>query len=268
MAHGLHCVWVMRFQALRLGSRLALFGAGVGIAYWQLQGRFVRHARYRTLVRRGAFELRQYEPLVRAETAIIASDWTDAMQTGFQRLAHYVFGGNHAQRRIAMTAPVTQSASRVPIAVPATHATGLGLLAASLDEREPPATPPGAVAAATHVARHTTELAYVDTAEEHAGSVPSWIMSFTMPSGSTLASLPIPDDARVRLRPLPERRIAALRFSGRYTPLTVGDKARELSRLVERAGLRPRGVVEFAGYDPPSTLPFLRRNEVWVEVAA
>jgi hypothetical protein len=246
----------MRSVARRLGSGLALFGVGLGVAYWQLQGRFAQHARYRVLHRDGHFEIRSYSPAVRAETAIVATDWADAMETGFERLAHYIFGGNHDHVRLAMTAPVTQSAERVSIAVPATHATALELVTAQLphlDEHRGPATPPGA--------ETSLEL-------EHAGSVPSWILSFTMPAGSRLGTLPIPDDARVRLRPVPERRLAVLRFSGRYTPLKIGDKARELSRLVKLAGLTPRGVIEFAGYDPPSTLPFLRRNEVWVELAA
>ena len=32
-------------------------------------------------------------------------------------------------------------------------------------------------------------------------------------------------------------------------------------------GLKPAGLTGFAGYDAPSTLPFLRRNEAWVELA-
>jgi len=258
-------------RTLRLGGRLALFGAGLGIAYWQLQGRFNPQAHYAVEHRKGGFEIRRYEASIRAETAIVATDWSEALHTGFERLAHYISGGNRRDQRIAMTGPVTQSAERVAVFTPVTHhlphagtpPSGLsnGLAHGALDEHRPPATAPGAAETALGATNEPT-----DELEEHAGSVPSWIMSFAMPADHTLSMLPIPRDPRVRLRPLPERRIATLRFTGRYTPLRIGDKARELVRRVQAEGLVPRGPVEFAGYDPPTTLPFLRRNEVWVEL--
>jgi hypothetical protein len=48
----------------------------------------------------------------------------------------------------------------------------------------------------------------------------------------------------------------------------VAEKSQALLEAVERAGLRTRGEPEFAGYDPPTTLPFLRRNEVWIELGS
>ena len=36
---------------------------------------------------------------------------------------------------------------------------------------------------------------------------------------------------------------------------------------LEQAGLTPAGAPLFAGYDAPSTLPFLRRLEIWVPIA-
>ena len=37
--------------------------------------------------------------------------------------------------------------------------------------------------------------------------------------------------------------------------------------VIDEAGLEPVGPIVFAGYDPPSTLPLLRLNELWVELA-
>lgn len=91
-------------------------------------------------------------------------------------------------------------------------------------------------------------------------------IAFTMPKGRTPASLPQPDDTRVRLRECSPSRVAVLRFRGRYTAARVASAREELMALVQERGLTPIGEPQFAGYDPPSTLPFLRRNEMWVEV--
>ncbi len=93
-----------------------------------------------------------------------------------------------------------------------------------------------------------------------------WLVSFTMPKGRTLDTLPTPSDMEVHLSAKPARRVAALRFAGRYTSERVTQKARELREIARGLGLDAEGDVEFAGYDPPWTLPFLRRNEVWLEL--
>lgn len=92
-------------------------------------------------------------------------------------------------------------------------------------------------------------------------------MSFVMPPGRTVESLPLPNDSAVELAEMPERRVAVLRFSGRYHGVEVERHERELMKQVKAAGLQALGAPMFAGFDAPSTLPFLRRNEVWVEVA-
>jgi hypothetical protein len=92
-------------------------------------------------------------------------------------------------------------------------------------------------------------------------------MSFVMPNGRALASLPTPNDSAVELGEVPERRVAVLKFRGRYRGTEVERHERELMDLVKAAGLVATSAPMFAGFDPPTTLPFLRRNEVWVEVA-
>ena len=87
-----------------------------------------------------------------------------------------------------------------------------------------------------------------------------------MPSGRTLADLPDPA-GDVTLREVPERRIAALRFSGRWTDANFETHAADLMAWIEAQGLTPPGPVEFAYYNDPFTPWFLRRNEVLVEVA-
>ena len=58
----------------------------------------------------GDVEIRQYGPRIAAETTV-DGDKQRALSTGFRRLAGYIFGGNHRDAQIAMTAPVVQQPS-------------------------------------------------------------------------------------------------------------------------------------------------------------
>ncbi|MBX3233330.1 MAG: heme-binding protein [Labilithrix sp.] len=79
--------------------------------------------------------------------------------------------------------------------------------------------------------------------------------------------VPAPTDARVALANVPARRVAVLRFTGRYTAENLAAHKQALARALARRGLEPKGEAMFAGYDPPSTIPLLRRTELWVELA-
>jgi hypothetical protein len=95
----------------------------------------------------------------------------------------------------------------------------------------------------------------------------TWTVSFTMPAGETLATLPRPDDPRVVLRELPPVEVAVVRFSGRWTDANMQARAESLRAWTQSRGLRAVGEPEVNRYDPPFKPWFLRRNEVWVEVA-
>ncbi|HME47658.1 heme-binding protein [Mycobacterium sp.] len=63
--------------------------------------------RYSVEDRFSGVEIRHYGPRIAAETTVLADD-AAARNTGFRRLAGYIFGGNHRRAQIAMTAPVAQ----------------------------------------------------------------------------------------------------------------------------------------------------------------
>jgi hypothetical protein len=69
-------------------------------------------------------EIRRYGPRIAAETSV-ATDEEAARNEGFRRLARYIFGGNSANDKIAMTAPVAQQQSE-KIAMTAPVATQRG----------------------------------------------------------------------------------------------------------------------------------------------
>ncbi len=92
----------------------------------------------------------------------------------------------------------------------------------------------------------------------------AWVVSFTMPAGETLATLPRPIDARVTLRELPAARVVVVRFSGLCGEGSRVEHTRALRAWAEARGLAVTGEPEVNRYNPPWTLWFLRRNEVWL----
>jgi len=91
-------------------------------------------------------------------------------------------------------------------------------------------------------------------------------VSFLMPSKYTMATLPEPLDPSVRLREVPARKVAAIRYSGTWSQKRYEAKKALLEEFIAGKGLRITGQDIFARYDPPFQLWFLRRNEVLFEV--
>lgn len=100
--------------------------------------------------------------------------------------------------------------------------------------------------------------------QQKEGSV--WTVAFIMPSSYTMATLPKPEDADVQLMEVPAQRKVALRFSGFYGDEKLKQKTADLMAYVQTHNLTPVGEVTYAFYNPPWTLPPLRRNEVMVGV--
>jgi len=98
------------------------------------------------------------------------------------------------------------------------------------------------------------------------GGAGEWIVRFTMPSTCTLETLPTPNDARVHLVPIPAARYAVVRFSGLAQPADVERRTATLRAFMERQRLRAIGAPSLARYNPPWTLWFMRRNEVWIPI--
>ncbi len=97
---------------------------------------------------------------------------------------------------------------------------------------------------------------------EQAGG--QWRVHFVMPAQYTMATLPKPNNPAVTLRQIPAVRYAVVRFSGFTGEAKVAQKTAELMAWMKTKGLRPAGAAELSRYNPPWTLPFLRRNEVMI----
>jgi len=71
----------------------------------------------------GTVEIRRYAPHIAAEVTVTGSR-DAAIGAGFRMLAGYIFGGNAAKQKVAMTTPVTQS-EKIAMTTPVTQ-TGAG----------------------------------------------------------------------------------------------------------------------------------------------
>jgi hypothetical protein len=91
-------------------------------------------------------------------------------------------------------------------------------------------------------------------------------MRFFMPARWTRDTLPEPTDARIRIVDVPGETLAVLRFSGLGREDAVDAQTTRLLAALAAAGYEPVGEPITLYYDPPWTLPFLRRNEVAVRV--
>ena len=171
------------------------------------------------------FEVRQYAPYLVAEV-VVPGPVSEAGNQGFSLLGGYIFGKNKGERKLEMTAPVTQTAL-------------------------PPAPPV------------KLEMTAPVTQAATAGG---FLVQFVMPKGYTLATLPEPLDARVKLREVPGNRVAVIRFSGSWSQSTYEEQLQKLRSALAAAGMTTAGEPVSSRYNSPFSLPFLRRNEVWLNL--
>jgi effector-binding domain-containing protein len=93
-----------------------------------------------------------------------------------------------------------------------------------------------------------------------------YTISFSMPSKYMLDTLPRPNDANIRLREVPARRVVALRFSGSLNERLVTKKTSELMEWLKQKNLNPKSPVASCQYNPPWIPGPFRTNEVIVTI--
>ena len=92
-------------------------------------------------------------------------------------------------------------------------------------------------------------------------------MAFVVPSEFDLQDLPTPNDFRVAFREEPAYRAAVIQFSGWMSDKKAERHWQKLSTFLVEQGIQSLGEPTLNQYNPPWTLPFLRRNEIIVAVA-
>ena len=94
----------------------------------------------------------------------------------------------------------------------------------------------------------------------------SWKVSFVMPSEYSMNSLPTPKDARVRLKEIEAKKFVAIEFSGTNSNENVSKHEQQLLQYIQIHQIKTTGSPKYAFYNPPWTLPLLRRNEVMLQI--
>jgi SOUL heme-binding protein len=92
------------------------------------------------------------------------------------------------------------------------------------------------------------------------------VIRFFMPARWTSDTLPIPNDATVKLVTVPPETFAVLRFRGSWGRAAIAARTAQLMSAVQTSGYQLAGAPISWFYDPPWTIPLLRRNEVAVAV--
>ena len=196
---------------------------------------------FEVLERSENIEIRQYRPVIVAET-YVDGDLDSASNSGFRLIADYIFGNNQSMRasegkpseKIAMTAPVSVE--------PAARSEKIAMSAPVKVESQG-----DSVSGAMYSKR--------------------WRVQFTMPGEYSMSTLPKPRNSAVTIRDVPGKRYAVLVFSGFAGEAKAQQKTDELLVWIKATNRRVVATPQLARYNPPWTLPFLRRNEILVEIA-
>jgi len=91
-------------------------------------------------------------------------------------------------------------------------------------------------------------------------------IAFVIPEKFSINEVPKPRDDRVKIQQIPQRYVAALKFSGRWASENFNKKSKQLLEELDRLEIKTKGKVFSMRYNGPFTPWFLRRNEVAIEV--
>ena len=214
-------------KLLTLAITLIILGL-ILIPWWL--NRHTPQPTYQVLKQDGRIELRQYDGMLLATTHV-ADDRSAAINTGFKRLAGYIFGRHTStdEGNIAMTAPVMQSKS----------------------VKQP--------------SRISMTAPVMQTASSDHD--PGWQVAFVMPKHFSKETIPKPIDSQVIHVTQQSSEYLTLRFTGLINSKRLDQKAMLLRTYAQKHGIQITGEPIFAFYDPPWIFPWLRRHEVWFLVA-
>ncbi len=93
-----------------------------------------------------------------------------------------------------------------------------------------------------------------------------WYVSFNMPKQYTKETLPVPINTEVKIIEVPSEKYAVITFSGLVREKKYAEMLNLLNEEMKKRNIDPKGPAILARYNPPWTLPFLRRNELMFRI--
>ena len=94
----------------------------------------------------------------------------------------------------------------------------------------------------------------------------SWRYAYVLPADLTLETAPKPLDDDLELAEVAGKKVAVIQFSGLWSEESIQDETSELNDWISVNNLTSSSGPRWACYNPPWTIPFLRRNEVMIDV--
>lgn len=93
-----------------------------------------------------------------------------------------------------------------------------------------------------------------------------WTITFFMPAQYTIATLPKPADPSINIIEVPAQTYAVYRYSGIPGHAATAAAHASLLRALSATNYTANGEITDWFYDPPWTIPMLRRNEAAIPV--
>jgi len=94
----------------------------------------------------------------------------------------------------------------------------------------------------------------------------AWAIRFVMPSLYSIETLPKPINEAIEIVGVPNKKYAVIRFRGLSQSSNLDEHEAILRAYIVKHQLKVIGEVIYAFYNPPWILPFLRRNEILLEI--
>ena len=91
-------------------------------------------------------------------------------------------------------------------------------------------------------------------------------MIFLLQQGYTLSKAPESLDSAILIQEIPDKKVATIRYTGSLSEQGIEEKSAELTDWLVQQHYKALSPPRSAAYDPPWTLPFLRRNEVHIDI--
>lgn len=187
----------------------------------------IEEPKYTVIEKNEIFEIRKYDPYLVAQTKV-TGEFDEMGTTAFKILFKYISGENQKRSKIKMTAPVIQEN---------TEQVGQKIQMTAPVIQESDSTD----------AKNTT-------------------FSFVMPQNFTLDTLPLPLDKRIKLKEIPAKTVAVLEYSGGWGEEKYKKHEAILLKALDDAEIKTIGKPNFARYNSPFVLWFMRRNEIMIDI--